>query len=165
MLNVHTVLKSLPWVWVGILHLLYTSSDFTHLCQSPLSYHLSSLRHLVWLNSSLPDSHLYHCCQWCHHIMHHYTFLVSYLFITKLLLIFAYLCFYYCEVLNWNFYRAIYYNLEILFQSGISQLRASHSLYKFRIVIFFMTFLHICLYWISFGILLHSVVKYCCNSS
>lgn len=140
------------------------SSDFIDLCHSPLSYLLSSLRHLVWLNSSLPVSHLYHCCQWCHCIMHHYIFLISFLFLTKLLVIFADLCFYYCEALSWHFYRTFYYNLEILFLSGISQLGASHSLYKVRIVFFFLTLLHICLYWISFSILLHSIVKSCCNS-
>lgn len=72
MLTVHDVQKSLPWIWVGGLHLLYTSRDFIDLCHSPLSYLLSSLRHLVWLNSSLADSHLYHCCQWYHHTMHQY---------------------------------------------------------------------------------------------
>lgn len=153
MLTVHNVLKSLPWIWVGGLHLLYTSSDFIDLCHSPLSYLLSSLRHLVWLLPCLTaifitvanDATIL-CIStsfWClsHFSPNYWSF-------------FPIFVFYYCEALSWHFCRSIYCNLEILFLSSISQLGASHSLYKVRIVIiFFIILLHICLYWISFGIL------------
>lgn len=124
MLTVHNILKSLPWVWIGGLHLLYISCDFIDLCHSPLSYLLSSWRHLVWINSSLPDSHclifFITIANDATSIMHHYIFLVSFLFLPELLVIFACLCFCRSEALSWHCYRTIHYNLEILFLSSIS---------------------------------------------
>lgn len=170
-------------------HLFFISYNFVDLFQMLLSFVLFP----VWgiqVDCSIHDSHclflsllfqmmsLFQVCfaiLWTGITTYHINVLIHlfvfFLLLSKQLVNFACFSFYHCEALSWHFYRTIYFNSEVPCLNGDSYLRASPLLYIVRTVPLSLSFfffplalLLICLCWISFGTMLHIIVKVFCNS-